>query len=258
MAVLGRPVCRRLAAVWARFGLFVWHPVKRRRRTRTGPSNAQPELALAAAPECQLSDPLAPEIAARLAVARRAKLAGPWTRQASPNRLPRPRSEFSWWRTMTISARCRKGATSGWPSSAYGDVGLPGLDGNEVARPRRRAGGQYGSSLSPVTDRLKTSRALEAGFDAHLTKPVTMDRLAAIIAPRWSARGRGHCQSLYASPIAWRKPVNAGSVFRTAKSRSVGTPIRSSLPFASTSTIRRRAATASAGRLSRARTQARL
>src|SRR5215469_13519270 len=116
------------------------------------------------------------------------------------------------------------------PDAVLIDVGLPGLDGYEVARRIRAA----------------------------LTKPVTMDRLAAIIAPRWSARGRGHCQSLYASPIAWRKPVNAGSVFRTAKSRSVGTPIRSSLPFASTSTIRRRAATASAGRLSRARTQARL
>jgi hypothetical protein len=48
--------------------------VKRRRRARLVASNAQSELPLAAAPKRRLSGALSPEVAARLAVARRAKV----------------------------------------------------------------------------------------------------------------------------------------------------------------------------------------
>jgi CheY-like chemotaxis protein len=69
------------------------------------------------------------------------------------------------------------------PDVALIDVGLPGLDGYEVAR-RLRAGGArlrliaitgYGLSKDAV-------RAREAGFDAHLVKPVHPDQLAEILA----------------------------------------------------------------------------
>jgi PAS domain S-box-containing protein len=65
------------------------------------------------------------------------------------------------------------------PDVAIVDVGLPGLDGYEVARLVRAA---LGSTIVLVamtgygqeSDRL---RALAAGFDTHLTKPVDMDQV---------------------------------------------------------------------------------
>jgi two-component system CheB/CheR fusion protein len=75
------------------------------------------------------------------------------------------------------------------PDVAIIDVGLPGLDGYAVARYlRASAGGKqtrlvaltgYGSSKDAL-------RAREAGFDAHLVKPVDPDRLAKILAARES------------------------------------------------------------------------
>jgi CheY-like chemotaxis protein len=65
------------------------------------------------------------------------------------------------------------------------DVGLPGIDGYEVARRIRAT--ERGKSVCLVAltgygrheDRV---HALDAGFDAHLTKPVPPERLAAVIA----------------------------------------------------------------------------
>jgi CheY-like chemotaxis protein len=69
------------------------------------------------------------------------------------------------------------------PDIAFVDIGLPGVDGYEVARRLRErhkdlclvAMSGYGQS----EDRRK---AVEAGFDIHLLKPVDPDRLSAIIA----------------------------------------------------------------------------
>jgi PAS domain S-box-containing protein len=64
------------------------------------------------------------------------------------------------------------------------DIGLPGLDGYEVAR-QVRAAGRAGMLLVAVTgygqagDRQRSS---EAGFDAHLTKPVDPLALEALLA----------------------------------------------------------------------------
>jgi CheY-like chemotaxis protein len=63
------------------------------------------------------------------------------------------------------------------------DVGLPGMDGYELAR-RLRAEGLAGDLLVSVTgygqdeDRRK---AQEAGFDHHLTKPVDPDTLLRVV-----------------------------------------------------------------------------
>jgi signal transduction histidine kinase/ActR/RegA family two-component response regulator len=80
------------------------------------------------------------------------------------------------------------------------DVGLPGLDGYEVAR-RVRAGAAANASLIALTGYGQSEdrqRALEAGYDAHLVKPVVPEQLAQVIAespgqppagePRTSAR----------------------------------------------------------------------
>ena len=66
------------------------------------------------------------------------------------------------------------------------DIGLPGIDGYEVAR-RIRAAGASGRKVRLVAltgygapeDR---QRALDAGFDVHVVKPVGVAALATILA----------------------------------------------------------------------------
>ena len=65
------------------------------------------------------------------------------------------------------------------------DIGIPGMDGYEVARHIRQH--EWGERMKLValtgwgqeTDR---QRAWDAGFDAHLTKPVDHDRLNELLA----------------------------------------------------------------------------
>jgi PAS domain S-box-containing protein len=71
------------------------------------------------------------------------------------------------------------------PDIALIDVGLPGLDGYEVARYLRASGGAKRPRLIALTGYglpKDAIRAREAGFDAHLVKPVHPDRLAQILA----------------------------------------------------------------------------
>jgi CheY-like chemotaxis protein len=76
------------------------------------------------------------------------------------------------------------------PDIVLVDIGLPGLDGYEVAR-RIRARRGAGPVLIAITGYGQADdrrRSLEAGFDAHLTKPVApgqlVDVLAALTGPR--------------------------------------------------------------------------
>ena len=64
------------------------------------------------------------------------------------------------------------------------DVGLPGIDGFEVARRLRATDRHRGVRLIAVTGFGRTEdvkRAAEAGFDAHLTKPVEAERLILLL-----------------------------------------------------------------------------
>ena len=71
------------------------------------------------------------------------------------------------------------------PTAAVIDIGLPGMDGYQLATEiRRRLAGQpmrliaftgYGGADDIAKARL-------AGFDAHLVKPVEIDRLMAVLA----------------------------------------------------------------------------
>jgi CheY-like chemotaxis protein len=58
------------------------------------------------------------------------------------------------------------------------DIGLPEIDGYEVARRMRAAGSSWRLvALTGYGQADDVRRALEAGFDAHLTKPVTLAEL---------------------------------------------------------------------------------
>jgi CheY-like chemotaxis protein len=64
------------------------------------------------------------------------------------------------------------------------ELGLPGLDGYAVARALRAAPGGEELLLVAITGYGRASdrhRAQEAGFDAHLTKPVSLPALAALL-----------------------------------------------------------------------------
>jgi two-component system, sensor histidine kinase len=70
------------------------------------------------------------------------------------------------------------------PDVALIDVGLPGLDGYEVARRLAAIQGRESMRLIAITGYGQTEdrrRALDAGFDAHLTKPVAPEQLAELI-----------------------------------------------------------------------------
>jgi len=75
-------------------------------------------------------------------------------------------------------------AAAGSPSIAIVDIGLPGADGYQFARAlRERLGsGVRLIALTGYGTEADRQRAAEAGFDAHLTKPVDLDRLLALIA----------------------------------------------------------------------------
>jgi len=64
------------------------------------------------------------------------------------------------------------------------DIGLPGVDGYELAEAirARPGGGQiFLVALTGFGRPEDQRRALGAGFDAHLVKPVDPERLAALI-----------------------------------------------------------------------------
>jgi signal transduction histidine kinase len=69
------------------------------------------------------------------------------------------------------------------PDIAIVDIGLPGLDGYQVAQ-RSRAGGYRGRliALSGYGQSSDHIRSLAAGFEAHLVKPVDPARLARLLA----------------------------------------------------------------------------
>ena len=71
------------------------------------------------------------------------------------------------------------------PDVALLDIGLPEMDGNELAR-RLRADAQTGAivlvAVTGYGQEQDRRAAFEAGFDHHLVKPVDMDALAALLA----------------------------------------------------------------------------
>jgi len=73
-----------------------------------------------------------------------------------------------------------KKALAGHPDVAIVDIGLPGFDGYQVARRIRAALGQNVVLIAYTAyDDVDTQqRVAEAGFDAHLVKPIELCELA--------------------------------------------------------------------------------
>jgi CheY-like chemotaxis protein len=70
------------------------------------------------------------------------------------------------------------------PDLALIDIGLPGIDGYEVARQVRKNPSYNQVKLVALTgygQQSDIAHALAAGFDAHLVKPVNPNQLAALI-----------------------------------------------------------------------------
>jgi CheY-like chemotaxis protein len=76
------------------------------------------------------------------------------------------------------------------PDAALVDVGLPGIDGYEVARRVRESLGRniLLVALTGYGRAEDRERALAAGFDLHLTKPVGADVLQAVLDRGHAAR----------------------------------------------------------------------
>jgi CheY-like chemotaxis protein len=93
-----------------------------------------------------------------------------------------------WGHKVSLAASGPEGlemAFSGRPDVALIDIGLPGLDGNEVARRIRPIFGADAISLIAMTGYGQPEdrrRALRAGFDFYLVKPVDPAVLARLLA----------------------------------------------------------------------------
>lgn len=79
------------------------------------------------------------------------------------------------------------------PEIVLCDVGLPGQDGYQVAKAMRRDPGLREAFLIAVTGYARADdrqRAMDAGFDAHLSKPSEIDQILAAIALAEGPSGR--------------------------------------------------------------------
>lgn len=84
------------------------------------------------------------------------------------------------------------------PQVVLCDIGLPDIDGLEVARRLRGNAALAATRLIALTGYGQAEdvrQAIEAGFDAHVTKPINLDQLMALLAdrdePLTGARGGG-------------------------------------------------------------------
>ena len=89
-------------------------------------------------------------------------------------------------RVANDGERCLEIAREFEPQVVMLDIGLPGMDGYEVARRLRELPQTRDALLIALTGYGRAEdrkRALEVGFNHHLVKPVDPNEIAALIAP---------------------------------------------------------------------------
>jgi len=101
--------------------------------------------------------------------------------------------EISGYRTVTAAGgrRALQLAAELRPAVVLLDVGMPDMDGHEVARRLRAMDGGQSLVLLAMTGWGQESdvrRSLQAGFDTHLTKPVDPDQVAKLIEDQLALR----------------------------------------------------------------------
>ncbi len=87
------------------------------------------------------------------------------------------------------------------PDFVFCDIGLPDASGYEVARALRAEPALEGATLVALSGYAQLEdrqRALDAGFDAHLPKPASLDRLEALL--REPSRGHARGASRRGAP----------------------------------------------------------
>jgi CheY-like chemotaxis protein len=79
------------------------------------------------------------------------------------------------------------------PDAALVDIGLPGIDGYEVARQIRGLAGPraFLVALTGYGQPEDRRRAVEAGFDTHLVKPIDPTELARVLSATLGTPGPG-------------------------------------------------------------------
>jgi CheY-like chemotaxis protein len=78
------------------------------------------------------------------------------------------------------------------PAAAIVDIGIPGIDGLELARRVRAASKNpnlYLIALTGYGQRADRDRALEAGFNEHVVKPVDVANLERLLGAQPNVRG---------------------------------------------------------------------
>ena len=90
--------------------------------------------------------------------------------------------------TVTVEhnpLRAIENSQADMPDVCILDIGLPQMDGNQLARRLREQPATRGATLIALTgygQEIDRNTALAAGFDYHLVKPVDMSRLFSILA----------------------------------------------------------------------------
>jgi len=90
--------------------------------------------------------------------------------------------------TATDGLRAVELAQEHGPSAAFIDIGMPNIDGYEVARRVRALSlgpEMFLVALTGHSSEADKRRALEAGFDIHLVKPIDMRQIASVLAQRF-------------------------------------------------------------------------
>ncbi|MDO8433869.1 MAG: ATP-binding protein [Candidatus Binatus sp.] len=105
--------------------------------------------------------------------------------------------EMLGYRVLTAHDGCSALQTvlSSRPAAAIVDIRMPGLDGYEVARGIRAESECNPMLLIALTGHGFDSdrkRSMEAGFDVHLTKPVSIPELQRILKDHWASGGSAH------------------------------------------------------------------
>ncbi|SFM58499.1 response regulator [Variovorax sp. OV329] len=93
-------------------------------------------------------------------------------------------------RVATDYASALAALSQAWPQALVSDIGLPGQDGYDLVREVRRLGQAEGRprllavALTAFSRDQDRARALEAGFDAHIAKPLQAHQLIHVLVNR--------------------------------------------------------------------------